>query len=252
MNICNCDHAVFRTTPVIDELDLARHGLRYLDVEPGPGARVVGRRARRGPLFHEVDRTLDALGLIHPDEADGYRRYCAAAIPVAELVLEMACEPPSPGGVLKRLAARRARGAATMLRWSRLTAADVLRSFFSARGVMGPAVATGPAVWGLSPYTPRTGLGAAHLRDEARRTRRAARGWQRSGAGKHPRRVHRRGRHAAHGRRVTGIVCEGDRVRGVELADGTVIDAPLVVSACDPRDDLRALADRRSAVRGRR
>ena len=159
VNICNCDHAVFRTTPVIEELDLARHGLRYLDPEPAQvQASWDGEAA--WPAFHEVDRTIDALELIHPEEADGYRRYCAAAIPVAELVLEMACEPPSPGGVLKRLAARRARGAATMLRWSRLTAADVLRSFFSREVVMGPAVTTGPAVWGLSPFTPHTGLGA--------------------------------------------------------------------------------------------
>ena len=34
VNICNCDHLTFRTTPVIDELDLADHGLRYIDIEP--------------------------------------------------------------------------------------------------------------------------------------------------------------------------------------------------------------------------
>src|SRR6187431_2703295 len=34
VNICNCDHLTFRTTPVIEELGLADHGLRYLDVEP--------------------------------------------------------------------------------------------------------------------------------------------------------------------------------------------------------------------------
>jgi phytoene dehydrogenase-like protein len=34
--------------------------------------------------------------------------------------------------------------------------------------------------------------------------------------------------------RVVGIDCEGDRVRGVQLADGTTITAPTVVSACDP------------------
>src|SRR6476619_4380315 len=31
VNICNCDHVTFRTTPVMDELRLADHGLRYLD-----------------------------------------------------------------------------------------------------------------------------------------------------------------------------------------------------------------------------
>ena len=159
VNICNCDHVVFRTTPVIEELDLARHGLRYLDPDPSQvQASWTGEAA--WPVFHDLDRTIEALQLIHPDEADGYRHYAQAAIPVAELVLEMASEPPTPGGVFKRLAQRRARGAATMLRWSRLTAADVLRSFFSREVVMGPAVTTGPAVWGLSPFTPHTGLGA--------------------------------------------------------------------------------------------
>ncbi|MFM7044331.1 MAG: FAD-dependent oxidoreductase, partial [Ilumatobacteraceae bacterium] len=33
VNICNCDHLTFRTTPISDELDLASHGLRYVDIE---------------------------------------------------------------------------------------------------------------------------------------------------------------------------------------------------------------------------
>ena len=150
VNICNCDHVVFRTTPVLDELGLAEHGLRYLDVEPAQ-VQATWNGEAAWPVFHDVERTIDALELIHPDEVDGYRRYAEAAIPVAELVLEMACTPPTPGSVLKRLADRRARGVATLLRWGRLTAADVLRSFFSSRGDHGPAVTTGPAVGGLSP-----------------------------------------------------------------------------------------------------
>jgi beta-carotene ketolase (CrtO type) len=34
VNICNCDHLAFRTTPVIDELGLGAHGLQYIDIEP--------------------------------------------------------------------------------------------------------------------------------------------------------------------------------------------------------------------------
>jgi phytoene dehydrogenase-like protein len=34
VNICNCDHLAFRTTPISEELDLAAHGLSYIDVEP--------------------------------------------------------------------------------------------------------------------------------------------------------------------------------------------------------------------------
>ena len=118
VNICNCDHVVFRTTPVLDELGLAEHGLRYLDVEPAQ-VQATWNGEAAWPVFHDVERTIDALELIHPDEVDGYRRYAEAAIPVAELVLEMACTPPTPGSVLKRLADRRARGVATLLRWGR-------------------------------------------------------------------------------------------------------------------------------------
>ena len=38
------------------------------------------------------------------------------------------------------------------------------------------------------------------------------------------------------GARVVAILSEETRVRGVELEDGTVLEAPLVVSACDPRE----------------
>src|SRR3954451_19230016 len=34
VNICNCDHTMVRSTPIAEELDLAAHGLRYLDVDP--------------------------------------------------------------------------------------------------------------------------------------------------------------------------------------------------------------------------
>ena len=103
VNICNCDHVVFRTTPVIDELGLADHGLRYLDPDPSQVQTSWSGEAA-WPVFHDIERTLDALQLIHPDEVEGYRHYLDAAIPVAELVLEMANEPPTPGGVLSKLA----------------------------------------------------------------------------------------------------------------------------------------------------
>lgn len=34
VNICNCDHLTIRTTPVMDELNLAAHGLSYINIEP--------------------------------------------------------------------------------------------------------------------------------------------------------------------------------------------------------------------------
>jgi phytoene dehydrogenase-like protein len=222
---------------VLDELGLAEQGLRYLDVEPAQ-VQASWNGEAAWPVFHDVERTIDALELIHPDEVDGYRRYAEAAIPVAELVLEMACTPPTPGSVLKRLADRRARGVATLLRWGRLTAADVLRSFFSREVIMGPAVTTGPAVGGLSPFAPRTGLGAlTYAMKHAGHTGRPV-----GGSGAVPSSILAAfvaaGGTLRTNARVAGILCEGERVRGVELAGGEVIEAPLVVSACDPRETL--------------
>ena len=136
--------------------------------------------------------------------------------------------------MLKRLADRRARGVATLLRWGRLTAADVLRSFFSREVIMGPAVTTGPAVGGLSPFAPRTGLGAlTYAMKHAGHTGRPV-----GGSGAVPSSILAAfvaaGGTLRTNARVAGILCEGERVRGVELADGEVIEAPLVVSACDP------------------
>ena len=43
---------------------------------------------------------------------------------------------------------------------------------------------------------------------------------------------------------VAAILCDGERVRGVSLADGTELNAPVVVSACNPHDTfLRWLTD---------
>ena len=74
VNICNCDHMTFRTTPVIDELELAEHGLRYVDMEPR-GTAVAWSGGPAWQHHHDVGRTIDELAATYPDEVDGYRRY---------------------------------------------------------------------------------------------------------------------------------------------------------------------------------
>jgi phytoene dehydrogenase-like protein len=249
VNICSCDHSVFRTTPVIDELDLGRHGLRYLDVDPAVWNLTYGH-GPAWPLFHDVERTADALRLTHPREADGYRRYAAAARPVAELVLEMANEPPTVGRVVRTLSSRRADGLATLLRWSRRSAAEVLQSFFTSEALVAPAFAAGPAVWGLAPSTPRTGLGALtyalkHIGQVGR---------PEGGSGSVPAAVlasfEAAGGAVRTATRVAAILCEGSRVRGVSTADGAVVEAPVVIVACDPQVALvRWLRDPPGAAR---
>ncbi len=235
VNICNCDHITFRTTPVIDELGLSEHGLRYLDVEPAQiNAAWSGGPA--WPIFHDVGQTIDALGQTYPREVDGYRRYLKYAIPAVRLVFDAANDPPSLGGLTKKVMARRGRGVSTLLRWSRRSAADIMREFFTADALQAPAIVTGPMVWGISPETPGSGLGALtyalrHVGSVGRPV---------GGSGMVPDALASAlisfGGELRTSTKVQAINCEGDGVRGVTLDDGTEITARVVVSACNPHD----------------
>ncbi len=238
VNICNCDHLTFRTTPVMEELGLAALGLDYLEVEPAQhnfswDSAAVGR----GWSHHyDLEATLDDIGRHFPGEVDGYRRYAAAAIPAIRMIFEAAAEPPTIAGLTRLALRRRLSGAPTIMRWSRRSAADVLRTYFTDDALTGPGGLTGPMVWGISPETPGTGLGALpHAMRHVGRVGRPV-----GGSGQVPLILLAAFEQAGGTLRtksaVDTIMCSGERVSGVALTDGTEITAPVVVSACNPHD----------------
>ena len=238
VNVCNCDHLTFRTTPVIDELRLADHGLAYLDVEPAQH-NVIWSSARTGDgwsTHHDLEATLDEIGAIAPGDVDGYRRYAEAAMPAVKMVFEAATEPPSALGLTRVALRRRLAGMPALMRWSRRSAADVLRAFFDSEAIRGPAAVTGPMVWGISPEFAGSGLGAlTHAMRHVAKVGRPI-----GGSGKVPDALlaafEAAGGAIRTGTRVTEICCSGDRVSGVRLDDGSLVSAPTVVSACNPHD----------------
>jgi len=233
VNICNCDHLTFRTTPVADELNLHQFGLEYINIEP-PQINGDWNTENLWPLWNDVDQTLDALSYSHPDSVDGYRRYATATIPVAKLILDASSNPPTRGSLISSVVKRGGRGVATMLRMSRMSAADVMRQFFTDESIIGPAMVEGPVVWGLSPETPGTGLGAIAfaLRHVANLGR------PKGGSGALPESLKQAfleyGGMLRTDTRVVGIVCEGNSVSAVQTGDGATVTAKVVVSACDP------------------
>jgi phytoene dehydrogenase-like protein len=237
VNICNCDHITFRTTPVHDELNLADHGLRYLDAEPSQ----LNLSWDGGPawsIWKSVDDTVDELRRTYPHEADNYRRYAEAALPIARLVLDAAAAGPWRGSLIRTVASRGGRGVRRLLQWSSMSAADVMRTFFRDERVFAPALATGPVVWGLSPELPGTGLGA--LTFAFRHVAQVGRPVGGSGALA----TALSSALATHGgqlftsTRVESILVENDRAVGVRTSDGHVVRSRAVVSAADPRRTL--------------
>jgi phytoene dehydrogenase-like protein len=232
VNVSSGDHIFIRSTPIVEELGLASHGLRYVELDPvelslgwdgGPPA----------VQFRDPERTLAALQALQPRDVDGYRRFLRAALPAAELVLEMAIR--GPRATLRRLTPRRARGLATLLAWSRRSAQSVLDAYFSSPILTGAAATIGPALWGQSPRGSGTGLGVL-----ARAMRHVA-GIARPIGGS--------GRlcealtsvitaHAGSVRcdaTVAELLVTGRGACGVRLENGEVIEAPVVVCAIDPR-----------------
>ncbi|MFT6763202.1 MAG: beta-carotene ketolase (CrtO type), partial [Candidatus Aldehydirespiratoraceae bacterium] len=238
VNICNCDHLTFRTTPIMSELGLADHGLQYVDVEPAQHNMTWdGALSGAGwSSHHDLEATLDEIGQVAPNDVDGYRRYAKAAMPAVRMIFEAATEPPTPKSLTQLALRRRLAGSSTLLRWSRRSAADVFRSYFESEMIRGPGAVTGPMVWGISPESKGSGLGAlTHAMRHVARVGRPV-----GGSGQVPLAL-RSAFEAAGGTvltdtRVTEICCTDDRVSGVRLSDGSVISAPVVVSACNPHD----------------
>ena len=233
VNICNCDHLTFRTTPVAEELNLSRYGLSYINVEP-PQVNLDWSSQTPWELWHDVEQTVESIAHSHPDSVDGYRRFARAAIPVAKLILDASSQPPTRSSLLSSVIRKGGRGVTTMLRMSRMSAADVMREFFTNEAIIGPAMVEGPVVWGLSPETPGTGLGAVAfaLRHVAHVGRPVG------GSGALPEALKQSflqsGGLLRTGTKVVGIVCDGNSVRAVQTSDGATVTARIVVSACDP------------------
>ena len=234
-NICNCDHTLIRGMPLIDELDLAGYGLDYLENDVS-GVYAFYDDHQPWLFFHDLEATLESLRAALPSEVENFRRYVDDALPVASLVLEMARTTPTAGAIARRAMAQRSPSAARrLLDWSRLSLNDVLARYFDDWHVTMPLVSVGPTVWGVPPEAPGTGLAA--LGYASRLLVRTGR--PRGGSGALPAAI-RRSFEAAGGRVhcdgwVSELVVDDGAVTGVRLADGTRLDAGVVVAACDPQ-----------------
>jgi phytoene dehydrogenase-like protein len=230
VNVCSCDHTMIRGCGIVEELGLAAHGLRYLDLEPAGHSVVVGAGSSWWS-FADTERTLESLSLTHPGQVAGYRRYLEAMLPKARAVVALTSARPSAVQAWRR-AGRHGPG---LVRLARASAADVLHQFFDDEALLAPCAALGPAVWGLDPALPGTGLGALGyaLRHVVGPGRPAG------GSGSLPAAL-RAAVEAAGGRVRTGatvrkVVCTGGQVAGVELAGSEQVSADVVICATDPR-----------------
>jgi phytoene dehydrogenase-like protein len=234
VNVCNCDHTMVLASGVVEELELASHGLHYLGVDPVLIAVGWGQE----PAFvqwRSAERTVEGLAHTSAAVAAAYRRYLDVAYPAARLLLAVQGSRATTRSIAAAAAGRRLRGAATVLGWGRRSLLDVLSGFGFPPWLIAAAGTIGPAVWGLPPNAPGTGLAALgfamrHLLGVGRPA---------GGSGGLPAAlascVRTHGGQLVTGARADGVCVQDGRVRGVRLADGRRIAADTVVVANDPR-----------------
>lgn len=233
VNICSCDHSMVRGSGIIEELGLDEFGLSYLDADPMQLSLTEGHDPWW--TYFEVERTIDELAKVHPDQAREYERYIADALPMAKFLRGLANSPLTFVHGMRAALEAGGTTARRILAWGKSSPFAVLRSYFSSDAVIAPALLIGPSVWGVAPNTPGTGLAALAL------------------AFKH---VQRPGRPVGGSGALTdalaaalvasggvirtrsfveAVIYEGHEVRGVRLADGEALESQVVVAAVAPQ-----------------
>ena len=91
-------HIMFRSTPIMQELDLASHGLEYIEMDPWAFYPLPGEA--RGISFHrDVEKTCASIAAVSSKDADAYRDFIARFREINEGVFETFLKPPTPGGI---------------------------------------------------------------------------------------------------------------------------------------------------------
>jgi len=245
--VASFEHVQIHWTPVLEELDLARFGLEYL--EPDPAYLMILPEGRSLPIYRDVERTAEALALRSGRDARAYREFHAFAQDVLAIVQPAYLAAPTPWGLVRRTAPAIVRRLDRVLRSSwlgqllRVTTSTcrqlVERLFETPEARL--ALALSPISAGLSPSAPGSAF-MCLFHDLVHETGVKR---PRGGSGMLTQALRRHLEHSGGtvltGGAVTAIETERGAVRGVRLRDGTVIEARAVLSAIDPRTTLLSL-----------
>jgi phytoene dehydrogenase-like protein len=232
---------------VIDELDLARHGLQFESEAPSV---LAAHSEHKGVLLHaNAQRSHAELEALHKGDGDGYAEWRSFLSRIRGFVSRVLSQRPpmmkpnslpelwrvgKTGLGLKRL------GNADMLevlRVAPMCAADWLQEYFG--DPLLPAALAAPAVTGafLGPWA--AGSSASVLLYECVREA-EVKGGPAALIASLQNAFEAAGGQIQLDAEVARILVDRDAVGGVGLVDGRTLESPLVVATCDPK---RALLD---------
>ncbi|MEE2031525.1 phytoene desaturase family protein [Rhodococcus chondri] len=121
-------HIMVRHSGIIEELDLAAYGLRYLDCDPWAFAPPPSGTDRPGIVFHrDLERTCRSVeAACGPRDADAYRRFVQDWGPRSAAVMKSFAAPPTGRHLLSSFWGLDAQGGGSALSRRFLTTGDSL------------------------------------------------------------------------------------------------------------------------------
>ena len=123
-------HIMFRSTPIMAELELARHGLEYIEMDPWAFHPVLG--TDQGISFYrDLEKTCASIATVSPRDADAYRDFIGRYRDLNEGVFETFLQPPNPGAIFGTVFRRNLFNRRSRKVWSSL---DTTRQLMSPYG----------------------------------------------------------------------------------------------------------------------
>jgi phytoene dehydrogenase-like protein len=219
------------------DLGLASHGLACYPKDPQLFVPLPD--GRHFFVWRDPARTAEELGRIHGGDADAYRRWSAFWDEAVALLRPLA-ESPDPPPLAGVEAGLRRRGREDVWRLAVAgSAAGTVEAFFASDEVRGAFASQGVIGTAAGPRAPGTAwVMAYHALGGELNGADGTWAYVRGGMGQVTQALAAAagtsGAEIRTGAPVATILFDGPRARGVELEDGTTIDAGLVLSNADP------------------
>lgn len=123
-------HIMFKSTPIMEELELAKHGLEYIELDPWAYYPIQG--TNQGISFHRsLERTCESIASVSPKDAEAYRNFIQHWGELNEGVFEVFSKTPTPGALFGTIFKRNLLRPRSRKLWSSM---DTTRQLMSSYG----------------------------------------------------------------------------------------------------------------------
>lgn len=102
MDVGSSVHIMINQTGIIEELELERYGLEYIDMDPIMSYPVPDGKGVIH-FFKDLDRTLDSIKKVAPEDEENYRKFVRFWGRVNEGVLKAFMRPPSGKNIVSEI-----------------------------------------------------------------------------------------------------------------------------------------------------